>query len=266
MNRRLFTIWDIVNTLNIEHIVTAMRQLSYGHSAFMHEKERIGGAVIMQVCVALEKCEKPLMDMGFKTSSRMIYKFLDSARRNMVHEDWTGMQFSERCHAVFSAIQCETVGVKCLKLEDGNADYFEQKHPFGEEVSKIFPEFSEDIEEAYNCFAFERYTACVFHAGRAMELAVPRLAKKVKAGKCKPEWQPYLTAINLAIGKMPFKQPKQKEKRSHYSEASSYLFNFKEAWRNKTMHPKKTYTKKEAEMILSSTRQFLKVLSERLFA
>lgn len=81
MRDKIFTLWGIVNTLNIEHIVTAMRQLSYGHAAFMHTAERIDSQAMESVCIALEKCEKPLMDMGFKTSSGMIFKFLDSAGR-----------------------------------------------------------------------------------------------------------------------------------------------------------------------------------------
>lgn len=262
---KLFTIWDIVNTLDIEHLVTALRQLSFADSAFKGGSERMDQGAIGCVCDALEKCVQPFYNMGFKTSAGMMASFLDSAGRNIANGDWTASQFSEKCHWLFKAIQSETIGVLCLKLEDGHGEYLDKKHPYGEVVSNAFPDFSEDIEEAHSSFALERYTACVFHIGRVMELAVAMLAMKLKCTKCKQEWQPWLNAINERISKMPFRKPKQKEKRSHYSEASAYLFNFKEAWRNKTMHPKKTYTKNEARIILDNAGEFLKVMSERIF-
>ena len=248
MAAKLFTIWDIVNTIDIEHLVTALRQLSYGTAAFQNDHaEKADYDVIANVCTALEKCHGPFEKMGLKTSAGMISKFLDSAGRNIPHLDWTGSQFSEKCHAVFSAIQCETMGLLCFKLDADKAAYFDKKSPFGKFVSAAFPESGEDIAEAHQCIAMERYTASMFHLGRAMETAVKKVAKKMRV---KPprrdEWQAHLSAMNEKINKMPFKKPAQKSKRLLWAETAGHLFNFKEAWRNPTFHAKKTYTPDEA--------------------
>ena len=63
---------------------------------------------------------------------------------------------------------------------------------FGQTVASVFPKCSEDIAEAHECFAFGRYTACAFHIGRLMELAVARLAKRMGVGT-RRLWQGTLT-------------------------------------------------------------------------
>jgi len=246
-----------VNNIDIEHLVTALRQLSYGSAAFMHNQERLDVAAITPVCIALEKCVEPFKAMGFKTSWGMIVKFLDSAGRNMPHGDWTGQQFAEKCHAVFSTIQCETMGVMCLKLEADNAQYFDKKAPFGDYVSGAFPQCTEDIFEAHQCFAVERYTASMFHLGMAMEVAVKIFAKRLRVRAHRDQWQAYLSALNEKIQKMPFGTAAQRKKRIPLSELAGHLFNFKEAWRNPTFHAKKTYTRDEALAVLTNAGAFM---------
>ncbi len=135
LDGKLFSVWDVVNTLNIEHIVTALRQLAFGASAFAGNNERLDVAAIIPVCDALQKCMAPFSKMGFTTSAGMIYKFLDAAKRNMAHGDWTATMFAEKCHAVFSTIQCETMGVVCFKFDSRNTEYFDKKTPFGPYVA-----------------------------------------------------------------------------------------------------------------------------------
>jgi hypothetical protein len=142
---------------------------------------------------------------------------------------------------------------------------FNIRHPFGERVAKIFPKCSEDIEEAHKCFGFARYTACAFHIGRAMESACKRLAKHMRARATRDEWQSYINAMNDVINRMPYDNARQKAKRALRSGATNYLFNFKEAWRNETMHPKKTYTREQAREVLDSARSFLQHASTKIF-
>lgn len=261
-DRASLTFWDIMTTLDIEHLVTALRQLSSGMQNFKEYTERMDLAVIDLVCVAIRKCEKPFRDMGFKTSAGMILKFLDAAQRNQVHADWTGQIFAEKCLAVFSAIQCETIGIICLKLDEEHGRFFDKSHPFGQEVADKLPECSEDIEEAYQCIAFSRYTASMFHIGRAMEHTVKKVAERLQVTPGRDEWQQYLKAINEEINKMPFGKPEERAKRQPIAEISGHLFNFKEAWRNPTFHAKKTYTKEEAIAVMTNAGQFLQYVSK----
>jgi hypothetical protein len=143
-------------------------------------------------------------------------------------------------------------------------DYLQESRPFGDAVACAFQECSEDISEASNCFAFERYTACVFHLGRAMEQATVRLAKRMRVGKPDDDWQGNLKAINKALDAMPYGTKRERQKRAPYAEAAAFSFQFKEAWRNPTAHPKRTYTREEALDVMNGARAFMDAMARKI--
>jgi hypothetical protein len=169
-------------------------------------------------------------------------------------------------HDATMTIVRELHSVKFLPATPEMEKYLDLPFPFGKHVANSFPECSEDISQAHQCFAYEQYTAAMFHLGRAMEIVVKRLAKRMRATKpARHEWQHYINAMNEKIKQMPFKTPQQKERRAIFSEATNYLFNFKEGWRNPTMHPKRTYKRSEALTVLEGTGAFLKHVAKKLF-
>ena len=174
-------------------------------------------------------------------------------------------ELRNRMREVRETIIQELSSVNFLRVTDDMQAYLDKPTPFGASVSSAFPQIAEDIEEAHQCLAFGQYTATAFHISRAMEVVVRSVAKKMRVTASRDEWQSYINAMDDAIKKMPFKAVKDKAKRSMYSEASNYLFNFKEAFRNKTMHPKKTYNRKEALRVVESACDFLKYTAEYLF-
>jgi hypothetical protein len=164
------------------------------------------------------------------------------------------------------ALTRELHSIKFLPATPDMETYLDSPFPFGKHVSESFPECSEDIFECYQCFGFGQYTAAMFHLGRAMEVAVKRLAKRMRVPKpVRDEWQHYINAMNQKIKKMPFGTAKQKARREIFSAATDYLFNFKEAWRNPTMHPKKTYYRNEALTVIEGAKHFLRHVSKNLF-
>lgn len=99
-----------------------------------------------------------------------------------------------------------------------------------------------------------------------MELTTKKFGKKIKAATpSKDEWQRWLSAIDAVISAIPWTIPKEKKRREALSEISSYLFNFKEAFRNKTMHPEKNYTREQAKRALDGAQSFLDGLARRVF-
>lgn len=127
---------------------------------------------------------------------------------------------------------------------------------FGEGVTDAFPNAAEDIEEAAKCLAVGRATACVFHLMRAMELAVRRMGERLEIPSAEKEWGKLLSEIGRKIEALP-KGPH----RNGWSEAHSHLYHVKEAWRNSTMHPKKTYTEIEAKAVFDAVRSFMRHLA-----
>lgn len=156
-------------------------------------------------------------------------------------------------------------GIMFLHIPSGNIKYYNEKQLFGIEVEHKFPqEVLDDIQEAGKCFALNRYTACIFHLMRVMESAVQHLGRKIKV-KLKKKiidetWHNILKAVNIAIGALPEATQKQKDKKDRYELTYIHLNGVRIVWRNKTMHPKVTYTEEEARAIWGAVEIFLKDL------
>ena len=147
-------------------------------------------------------------------------------------------------------------------LSSGKAQFYNPVLPiWGKEIQDKLPNLIEDIAEANNCFALERYTACVFHLMRVMERAVQKYANKLgisEAITCDEEWQ---RILNLARGQLNVLYPKPKgPDRIKHESIISNLESIKNAWRNPTMHPKATYTEEETKAILFAVEIFMKNL------
>jgi hypothetical protein len=129
---------------------------------------------------------------------------------------------------------------------------------FGEDVTNKIAGIDTDIAEAGSCFATGRFTACVFHLMRVMERSVQEFGGKLGIQLTNEKnWHNILEEINKAIRALNPQTTNDKETRDNYSAASAHLHNVKEAWRNRVMHPKSTYTDEEAKAILDNVRTFI---------
>jgi hypothetical protein len=67
----------------------------------------------------------------------------------------------------------ETKGLLFIQIAVSAAEYYRATSPlFGGDVDLKFASASFEISEAGKCFALGRYTACVFHLMRVMEVAL----------------------------------------------------------------------------------------------
>jgi hypothetical protein len=164
--------------------------------------------------------------------------------------------------------------------------YSLEEHPFGKQVTDKFPKQSEDIKEAASCLCFGRYTAAVFHLMRVMERSVHFFAEK-RLGIAgwsidDKEWGKILTKINgaldaedariaaasaaagsrVAANRAAWAQIKKaKRKLAGRRETAAYLHHVKDAWRNDTMHAKRTYTQEQAEEVFKYVSTFMRSLT-----
>lgn len=127
---------------------------------------------------------------------------------------------------------------------------------FGDAVSDAFPAAIEDISEASKSLALARYTAVVFHLMRAMECAVQELSTALKIPNPDREWGKLLSDMEAKIKAMP-----KGDAKDSWSESHAHLYHVKQAWRNKTMHPKRTYTEEEAYGVFNAARSFMRHLA-----
>jgi hypothetical protein len=127
-----------------------------------------------------------------------------------------------------------------------------------------FPKLTEDIDEAGKCLFFGRYTAVVFHLMRVMEVGVRRLARLLRTNvNLDQAWGIILQPIDTAIVALPggvAATDKEKKRKAKFSEVAVFLRHVKDAWRNDTMHPKRTYTEEEANRVFEIVKAFVQSL------
>lgn len=77
------------------------------------------------------------------------------------------------------ALESDFKSIHLIELTEEEAKYYEGKEAFDSSIIAEFPEIEADVKEAALCFGVARYTACVFHLMRAMEIGVQMLAHDI---------------------------------------------------------------------------------------
>ncbi len=134
--------------------------------------------------------------------------------------------------------------------------------PFGLEVENAFPSSIYDISEAARCRALYRWTACVMHLMRVLEVGLAELAKfaHVLPGE---NWNTLLNQIEAELKKVA-KKTHSAEDEQFAAEAATHFRSIKNAWRNHSMHAREKYDEERAIAIYESIRSFMRHLSTRL--
>lgn len=134
---------------------------------------------------------------------------------------------------------------------------------FGDEVKNKFPASLFDIDESAKCLALGRYTACVFHLMRVMELSLHAVHKCL--GLPQPlvgndrNWGNILNAI-----RDNYKSRRAFAEIQTFQQLHARLDAVKDAWRNGTMHVERKYTKEDAETIYAMVRGFMMNVASRM--
>jgi hypothetical protein len=157
-----------------------------------------------------------------------------------------------------------------LVPESHKSLYHEDDRPlFGEAVARAIPNTTSEIAEAGRCLALDRWTACVFHLMRAVELALHKWCADLNVPLAVPaeqaNWQDILNKADKRLKEIE-QQPKTPQRDAdleYFGSASAHFRSIKDAWRNHVSHSKKTYDERETTTILSHVRAFLTTLATR---
>jgi hypothetical protein len=72
--------------------------------------------------------------------------------------------------------------------------------------------------------------------------------------------------IDTAVANLPgatmSAATKDRARHAKFAGIAAYLHHVKDAWRNTTMHPKRTYTEEEAERIFENAKAFMQGLAK----
>jgi hypothetical protein len=152
-----------------------------------------------------------------------------------------------------------------LHVHPSMTKYYGLTAPFGDAVASAFPSAIIDTEEAGNCLALGRDTACVMHLMRVMEGGISALAKSLNVDADFKTWAPAITKLRAELEiAYPQMDPSMKGKRDFYAHAFDRLTAVKDALRNPSMHARVHYDSARAEEVYRAVRSFMQLLAEQL--
>ena len=156
----------------------------------------------------------------------------------------------------------EVAGGRLLTLDSRHADFFDMTAPFGLSVEDAFPSVGYDLVEAAKCRALARWTACVMHLMRVLEVGLAALARHYGVAS-DGNWNKTLNEIEAKTREVS-RKVQGEEAEQWAAEAATHLRFIKNAWRNRAMHPLATYDEERAVAIFDSSRAFMQHLAEKL--
>jgi hypothetical protein len=145
--------------------------------------------------------------------------------------------------------------------------YYQESEPLGEEGKAKFPLAHVEMIDAFNCYAFERYTACVFHLMRSCEVGVKALYKTlgIATPKLADSWGNLLRPMDEELKKNPKDRCGAWAKESEFFDnATNDVRAIKRAWRDPTTHVQSTYDEQSSLKALNAVKSFFAHLSAKL--
>lgn len=154
-----------------------------------------------------------------------------------------------------------------FSIAPGKEKYYESVHPFGEAVSQAFPSTSFDAIEAGRCLALGRFTACVFHLMRVLEIGLVSFSAELNLPRGRHNWQQIIQDIEKHIRSIAANHSTRPhdwhERVEFYSQCASGFMFIKDAWRNYTAHARAVYSEEDAETIFINVKAFTQKLASR---
>lgn len=142
-----------------------------------------------------------------------------------------------------------------------------------ETVLSAFAPVRTDIESGIRCFAFEQYTASVFHMMRVAEYGLRIVAKerKLRLSKDRPidvaQWSDLTNRLKIEVEKVSNWPARKKEKvaaLAFYTGIHADVVFFKDRYRNLVSHSLVTFHEREADSVIRRVREFMTGVSLRL--
>jgi hypothetical protein len=261
--RRIWSLWEMLKEFDVRDL---MHVVGFLNATF--RKEDV--AVIRQLLDALQPtCIKLnlrvslsyLRDLkgadGYKTDDEFLLKEANSLADTISRE----------------------LGTKHVLAipDEASIELFQNSRPFDSDdgnvrVNERFPSAITDIQEAANCLALGRSTACVCHLMRVLEFGLAALAAEpmIKVPLATHlEWKDIINTIEGKIKKLqtggttPLPED-WRERKAFYSDLATQFRHFKDAWRNNVMHAHDFYDDTKAQIIFMSVREFMRLLATRL--
>ena len=199
-----------------------------------------------------------------KINLRMSVLGADRARRDIKANPVSG-QVNRSIEELHNRISDEIWPILLMYLTPEQVEWHKRQDPFGEDVAKRFSSAGFDIEESCKCYALGRYTACVMHLMRVVELGMRALAVELDVPQgFNPSWDGILKKIGDQLElKRNQRNPDFLVNEAFYDDAARHIRSYQRA-RNRTQHADKKYTQEEAKRIYDAVCEVMQHLAKNL--
>jgi hypothetical protein len=149
--------------------------------------------------------------------------------------------------------------------------FYEKLNLFGDDVALRFSSVLDDAAEAAKCFALDRYTACVFHLTRVLQVGLYALAKDLAIDPADRNWGLVINDIEKEIkSRTSTRSPTMSraawdEDNKFYAGAAMQFEYIRLAFRNDAIHKTgEMFMPDKARSIFDHARDFMQHLATRL--
>ncbi len=199
---------------------------------------------------------------------------LESLREQLLFRENEGFLFISRMEEINNRIHDELATYLIMAIPQRRVEeYYENLIPFGQRVADNFPSANFDIEESGKCFTLARYTACVMHLQRTLEIGLKSYGNYLGVMNlittAQPSWNLVLDQTRREIKERNDRNNNSKiwtlnEEKEFCENIQPFLEAVRTAWRNPSMHADAKYTEDEAEDIFNAVKRFMRNLAEHL--
>jgi hypothetical protein len=167
----------------------------------------------------------------------------------------------------------DEIEARCvLLLSSREATYYEKPRNGWEASLSRFPDISDDVEEAYKCFALSRFPASVFHSIQIIETTLIELGRFLGVSDPLSGWTAVSKKLNSIVQKSYKDRSEfERENFAFLEQLQGTVEALKNAWRNKISHSHERLALvrtdvnfEVAEEVLFASRAFVRRLAEGL--
>jgi hypothetical protein len=264
---RLLSLWDMLrfSADRFQHVMTALSAFSQ----LIRDSPQVESLPPETVEVLLQESEElfaQLPALGLRLSAVTAEEI-----KVLLRQDPSVAQLESLLSELMRRVHHELEFVLFLVVPADKYDFYQPPAPlFGQEVWDRFPSAIFDIGEAGKCFALDRYTACVFHLMRALEVCLAALARDLSvAYERGANWNKILNQVDKALkeklqANSVEKALRWKEREEFYSGAAALLRTVKNAWRNSVSHTQYAYDEERARMVYQAVEGIMRHLATEL--
>jgi hypothetical protein len=200
------------------------------------------------------------LDVSVTTLNRIIDEFSKSVPVNRLAQqrmnEWFSCFTSELESPVFMLVLPHRVDYSHSQKRDGSPFFGKHLAALLSTLEDGFRDVFYDATEAGNCFAYARFTACVYHLMRVAEYGLVSVARaaQVDEEEISKGWNHCIQGIEGAIKRISSTKPTTdwQHQVKGYSDLCTWFTTMKMGWRNPVSHIPRTYSEETASGMFSA--------------